>query len=331
MNLLMIDPYEALRPLMNRYGATCSPRDFYWAVNQAYHTVEAHQYDKLHEAMFVGLEPVWHFLFSQAATHPSPKLRVLDVGAGTGLVGGFVEMHLASRVGSMTMLDPCEAMLGQCRRRAELFSFSCDFRHGDILELGPHEQFDLITVNSVLHHVVELPAFFARVRTLLAPQGWLLTAQDPRAQAASDSCLQARRKQWRQRHRRLARAVWSRCRQLVRRLLGPPHLSPLALETSHQLLQQQTIRQPMTMSSIYAVTDFHVPGQPGGLGKGLDLKAMAGWLPDFVLAASRTYQFHGVPWTGLGRGEQELESQWWAARDPHGELFASAWRRDLRP
>jgi 2-polyprenyl-3-methyl-5-hydroxy-6-metoxy-1,4-benzoquinol methylase len=328
MSAFTADPYEALRPLMNRYGATCSPREFYWAVNQAYEAVEAHQQEEL--AMFVGLEPIWDFLLGQAAGHSNPKLRVLEVGAGSGLIAGFVEMHLADRVTAMTLLAPCEATLDQCRRRADLLSFPCDFRHGDLLELGSQEQFDVIAVNSVLQRAADLPAFFARVSTLLSPRGWLLTAHDPRWLAESDEQLKARHRTWQKRHRQLGREIWARCCQAWQRLTGRPGLSPLALGTSHHLLQQRTIREPMSMASIHAVTEFHVPGRLDGR-RALAVGAMKEWLPGFTLVEVRSYQFYGVPWTALDREEQGREAQWWRQRDTHGEFFASAWRRDLQP
>jgi len=238
-------------------------------------------------------------------------------------------MHLPDRVAAMTMLDPCAAMLEKCRARADLFSFPCAFRQGDVNELAEEERFDVITINSVLHHIVELPAFFARVRTLLAPQGLFLAAHDPRAEAVADDCLQNRRIYWRAARRNICQSAWTRVQQLVRRAVGRQHPSPLALETSSRLLEQQAIRRPMTMASIYAVTDFHVPGQPGSMGEGISLGQMKDWLAGLSYRTDYTYQYHGVPWTSLSRTEQEQEEQWWAARDPHGELFASAWRRDL--
>jgi ubiquinone/menaquinone biosynthesis C-methylase UbiE len=322
------DPYEALRPIMNRYGASCSARDFYWAVNQAYHTVEAQQYDELHEAMFLGLEPVWERLLARAATHPNAKLRVLDVGAGTGLVGGFLKVHLVDRVASLTMLDPCAAMLEQCRRRAELFSFPGEVRHGDIHALGDEERFEVITINSVLHHIVDLPGFFRCVRKLLTPRGWLLTAHDPRAEGTKDPELQARRRKARRARRHLGRSVWSRLTLLLRSAARRPAISPLAADTSDRLLAQGTIRQPMPMDSIYSVTDFHVPGQPGNVGKGIALEELKEWLPGVTLIEECTYQFHGIPWTNLTREEQQAEREWWATRDRHGELLASAWCRE---
>lgn len=325
------DPYEVLRPLMERHGASGKPREFYWAVNQAYHTVQARQYGEIHETMFLGLEPVWQKLFAHAATHPRAKLRVLDVGAGTGLVGMFAEMHLGERVASMTLLDPCAAMLEQARRGAELLSFPCAFHHGDLDSLEADASFDVITVNSVLHRVVDLPAFCRRAKTLLSPRGWLLTGQDPRAGAGSDSQFVARRKTWRQGRRGLGRSAWTRLGHLVRNVVGQPYLSPLAQETSSRLMEEGAIRRPLTMAEISVVTDFHVPGQPGGFGRGISVGQLRGWLEGMALVEDFTHQFHGVPWTSLKRAEQEQERKWWAAGDGHGELMASAWRRDLRP
>jgi SAM-dependent methyltransferase len=246
------------------------------------------------------------------------------------LVGGFVEMYLAGRVAVMTMLDPCSAMLDKCRRRAELFSFPCEFRSGDIHSLPETDRFDVITINSVLHHIVELPAFFARLEQHLTPQGWLLLAHDPRAEALLDPEFQARRRQWRKAGRDLCRSAWTRLRRLVRGTLGHPEMSPLAVETSTRLLEKRAIRRPMPMASIYSVTDFHVPGQPGSFGKGIALAKLKEWLSGLTLSESFTYQYHGAPWASLNREQQAREREWWAARDPHGELMASAWQRNLQ-
>src|SRR5262249_15032709 len=121
------------------------------------------------------------------------------------------------------------------------------------------------------------------------------------------------------------------CQRLFGWAVGQPAGSPLARETSARLLQTCAIRQPLKMASIYAVTDFHVPGQPGKFGNGIALRDLGAWLPGLALVEQLTYQFHGVPWTSLTRAEQDQETQWLAARDKHGELVASAWRRDLHP
>jgi ubiquinone/menaquinone biosynthesis C-methylase UbiE len=300
-------------------------------VNRAYHTIEASEYDAMHETMFLGLEPVWRALFAHAATHPARQLRVLDVGAGTALVGMFAEMHLAGRIASMTMLDPCSAMLEQGRQRAALFSFPCSFHHGDLDSLEGNALFDVITINSVLHHIVELPAFCQRAKSLLRPQGWLLTGHDPRAGAALEPEFTRRRRSWRRARRNLYRSAWMHLGHLVRHVVGQPYLSPLALETSRRLMEAEAIRRPLTMAEIYAVTDFHVPGQPGGLGRGISIGQLGNWLEGMTPVEGFTYQFHGAPWTNLSRAEQAQERQWWEERDPHGELMASAWRLSVSP
>lgn len=326
----MTEAYEALRPVMARYGAACTPREFYWAVNEAYHTVEAGQYDNLHETMFVGLEPIWRELFAHAASLPG-KIRVLDIGAGTGLVGGFVEKYLAGRIASLTMLDPCAAMLERCRTKLGQLSCTCEFRQGDLSAVVNGERFDVVTINSVLHHIVDLQPFFARVQELITPLGWFLAAHDPRAEASSDPQFQVRTNQRRRARRNVWRGAWSRLSHLARHAAGRPYLSPLARETSELLLTQRTIRHPMTMASIYSVTDFHVPGQPDGFGRGISLAQMKNWLPSLTLVEGLTYQFYGVPWTSLSPSEQEQERQLWEARDQHGQLLASAWRKDVHP
>src|ERR1700736_4402614 len=77
--------YESLRPLMARFGAVGEPKAFYWAVNAAFHTAEAREYDSIHADMFDGLRPIWQRLTAALPSEPA-RLDILDVGAGTGLV-----------------------------------------------------------------------------------------------------------------------------------------------------------------------------------------------------------------------------------------------------
>lgn len=76
--------YEPLRPIMRAHGASCTPQEFYWAVNDAFHTVEAKTYDQIHAGMFGGSDPMWTRLLKCVS---GTGWVVLDVGAGTGLVG----------------------------------------------------------------------------------------------------------------------------------------------------------------------------------------------------------------------------------------------------
>jgi hypothetical protein len=92
------------------------------------------------------------------------------------------------------------------------------------------------------------------------------------------------------------------------------------------LLEQGVIRRPLDLQSVWAVTDFHVPGQPGGFGKGIDVESMKAWLAPMALVDTFTYEYQGFPWDKLTAEERELERELWTREDPHGALFGSVWQ-----
>lgn len=321
-----VDPYSPLCAIMSRFGATCSPKEFYWAVNEAYHRYEAPRYDQLHKSMYLEQEPVWKRLINHLPPD-GQKLRFLDIGCGTGLVEHFLSNMCPDRVGQAVLLDPSEAMLQVVRNKSNQWRFGCEFVHGDLGALGVDQLFDVITVNSVLHHVVELEAFCARLQSLLRPGGTLLTAQDPN---------KGRRRRFAGRntplhgdagYRSATPVVVARNRRGAQAFGTRSAAHRVERATSDPLLKKGIIRSSMDELSIYAVTDFHVPNQSQSLGHGISVDVLASWMPDLRRLDWFTYSFFGVPWIRLSESQQRQERKWFATGDTHGFTFASAWRR----
>jgi ubiquinone/menaquinone biosynthesis C-methylase UbiE len=321
--------YEALRPIMRRFGASCTPREFYWAVNRAYHTVESRQYDVLHAEMFLGLEPVWQRLTRWLPAQPQ-RLTVLDIGSGTGLVPEYLNRLCPNRIAKVTALDPCQAMLDEQKSKESRWAFAVERILGDTGALPPDAAFDVVTVNSVLHHIVELREFCSHVTRLLKPGGVLLTAQDAPASATSDPVLSSRMKEAQQK-RKLRRLSPARLGHNVgaiwERLFGKPESRMLERGTNRPLLEQKLISRPMDVASIWAVTDFHIPGQVEEIGRGIAIDDLKQWLHPCSPLDTFTYQFWGIARVHLDEDEKRQEQAWFDGNDQHGGLFASAWRQ----
>ena len=333
------DPYEVFRPLMSGCGATCSPKEFYWAVNEALHSTEAEVYDAKHASMFVEEAFVLERLFSYLPDIPK-KLRFLDVGCGTGLVGNFASLYIPDRVSSMTLLDPSERMLEEVSQRAESWPFPTDLRLGDIFTLDTRDRYDVVTINSVMHHIVELEAFAERIEALVKPGGLVLTAQDPRSEnkTIADPALSARRltdvplwnvPAWIGKPNRLKRIRRAVGRFLRPRFL-PVKLSPFALRISEILIRKGVIREPLSEPLLYEITDVHVPGQPNRIGKGIDEDDLLRWMPKMSLNAVHTYRFHDVDYSRLSESQKQKEMKWWADKDPHGTNIALVFIKSMR-
>ena len=332
-------PYDLFRPIMEVCGATCTPRDFYWKVNEALHATEAETYYSRHASMFIEEAYVLERLFSYFPDNPL-KLRFLDVGCGTGLVGHFASLYIPRRVGSMTLLDPSERMLEKVVERAGSWPFRNDLRLGDIFALNARDRYDVITINSVLHHIVELEAFAKKNEALVKPGELVLTAQDPRSakKTSADSVL---------RERRLKKILlwnipawigkpnkWKRVRRRISHLIIPriltKKLSPFAIQISEILIQKGIICEPMSESLLYEVTDVHVPGHSNRIGKGIDEDDSSRWMPEMSLLAMHTYRFHDADHAQLSKAQIKKEMALWSENDPHGEHMALVFKKRIR-
>lgn len=98
-----------------------------------------------------------------------PELRVLDYGAGTGLLC----QSFASEVGPITYVDISEGMRQVMAEKADLGLLGdatisqFDLSAGEI----PDEKYGLITSLLALHHTLDIPSLLAAFHTILEPDG----------------------------------------------------------------------------------------------------------------------------------------------------------------
>lgn len=107
-----------------------------------------------------------------AAVPVGPATRLLEYGAGTGLVTEALRDH----VGPVTLADASEGMRSVMADKVAAGSLPADARIW-ALDLAtdptPDEQFDLIVTVMVLHHITDLDHVLAGFAALLAPGGHL--------------------------------------------------------------------------------------------------------------------------------------------------------------
>ena len=103
-----------------------------------------------------------------------PLERVLDLGAGTGLLSRLV--HQAHPAAALTLVDGAPAMLD--RARAALGD-AADCRVGDLRDPLPAGPWDAIVSALAIHHLedAEKAVLYARVHAALAPGGVFVNAE----------------------------------------------------------------------------------------------------------------------------------------------------------
>lgn len=117
----------------------------------------------------------------RSAVPVPPDARVLDFGAGTGLLSE----QLAGHVGALTLIDPSGGMRGVAAEKVSSGRLPEGTRIWD-LDLAadpvPAEKFDLVVTLMTLHHVDDVPGVLAAFAELLAGGGRLaivdLVAED---------------------------------------------------------------------------------------------------------------------------------------------------------
>ena len=106
--------------------------------------------------------------------------EILDFGGGTGLLS----LPLAEQTRSVTLVDISEKMLEQARLKAEQQDIkNIQFLEQDLLKNPLKQEFDLIVVCRVLHHMPDLDAALSLFHQHLKEDGQLLIADFTKTEA----------------------------------------------------------------------------------------------------------------------------------------------------
>jgi amino acid adenylation domain-containing protein len=116
--------------------------------------------------------------------HAGARLRVLEVGAGTGGATSSILPRLPEGAADYVFTDVSPFFLSHAKAR---FSDRPDVRFALLdIEAGPagdalpHDRFDVIVAADVLHATGDLARSLANARSLLAPGGWLVLVEPSR-------------------------------------------------------------------------------------------------------------------------------------------------------
>jgi len=237
-------------------------------VNEIYHNLENAGYDQLHEDIPQFEESFWREAAGKYIDRRAP-ITWLDYGAGTGFVALSVAEHLRAE-DTLICCDVSGEMLAVCEERLNGKSLPCRclFEKIDGKTIpAPSDAVDIISVNSVLHHMFDLDSFAAECERVLKPDGLLIVAHEPNAERSLpfSGCLLRRLAtmvfrprtilfritEWSPLSERLLRWVTSRVSPKYRKR------NAMLAEVARQIRQEGLFDFDLRGTEIQQIVDFH--------------------------------------------------------------------------
>lgn len=309
--------------IMTRYGARSTPEEFHSAVNVTFHNFESQVYDEIHADMWRSLPQQFCLLVDDCIRkYPNApsQMRVLDIGAGTGLASDcLLRTAFGPRVTSIDLVDTSPSMLKQAARRASKWNVPMRSRLGLVSEVPDGEQYELIVTCSVLHHVPDVEAFCRQVRRLQAPGGVFLHLQDPNSEYLERNPPESGRK--RRLLEQIRRFTPARILGRVSRELKGTQGEDYISKTNRSLVESGIIARPLKTADLFAVTDIQEHN-----GHGISIDAMKQWLPDHECISRRSYAFFGNLASELPAEMRSQEELWCKQDRVDGLEVAAGWR-----
>ncbi|HLW76722.1 MAG TPA: class I SAM-dependent methyltransferase [Bryobacteraceae bacterium] len=323
----MNDPFAPVAEIMRKNGIAGDPRAFHAAVNVCFHQFESEVYDDVHQDMWRSLPAQVELLANDCLRGGAPeRIRMLDIGCGTGLATDLLlRTALGPRVVEIDLLDTSPAMLARASaRRGEQWKKPGGSTEG-LVESVAGKSYELIITCSVLHHVPDLASFLGAVSRLQngIPGALLLHLQDPNGDYSRDPQRLERAAQLpRELPDSIARFKPSRLLGRLMREIKGTQGEDYVSKANRELIRRGVIAKPLRVADVYAITDIHVHDTAG-----VSIETMRGWMPDYELAAHRSYGFFGVLESSLPPDLRALEDRSIREGALNGEYAAAAWRR----
>ena len=150
-------------------------------VNEAFHDAEGKFYETHHPTIFVDEVARWREIGRTYLPETNKPVIILDVGTGTGFVPLQIARNLQPK-DEFICSDVSEKMLNVCKNNLSKTDFSCTFRYlkldGRTIDLE-NSSVDVVTMNSVLHHIPETTPFLAEIDRILKPGGLFIIGHEP--------------------------------------------------------------------------------------------------------------------------------------------------------
>lgn len=226
-------------------------------INVAFHDIEAKVYENNHPEIYSYEKVSWQELFTRIRNLSvgREKLTLLDIGTGTGFVPSTIS-GLLSKEDTVVFSDVSSRMLKLAERNTKNDAYLKKF----VLIKNSYEEIsvnsiDVITLNSVLHHIADIPLFFKEVFRMLKSGGVIIIKHEPNIRFGNNIVLSN---------------LYKVLRFLRYRGSGYRHVkqSSIQIETIKCLEAKGiTFLPPLKNGELQALVDIHSPTAAGSFDK----------------------------------------------------------------
>jgi SAM-dependent methyltransferase len=323
----MSESLNSLLPLIEKKALVKDAEAFHSIVNVIFHDHEAKSYDAIHDEMWQSLPYQYQLLVDDIRDHikPQQKLKLLDIGCGTGLATELIlNTRLGSNINEIHLLDTSLAMLNKAKNRAKTWNKNFKVIHGAIEELD--DTYDLIIISSVIHHIPDLSNFLKIVGQHQKNNALLLTIHDPAFETVQSNIYRNRCEEYRLYYQQTERSsrisLGKRLINKFKRMLKPQNYIE---DINKELLERGIIKEPLNSAELWSITDIHVEDLPYSASSGISRQLLIDALPEYNLLSYRTYAFFGALSSCLTTTYKQKEQELSLIGDLNGRNFGSIW------
>jgi len=149
--------------------------------NELYFNLVGEDYGDSTDEILILEPPKWKAMAKKLFTIMPVKNRiVLDIGSGNGFVATVLCPHLTGK-DEFICLDVSSKMLDQCKLNLDSRGFNCKLvykQYDGMLLPFENESVDIITLNSVLHHIFNHDVFLKEAVRILKKDGYLIIGHE---------------------------------------------------------------------------------------------------------------------------------------------------------
>lgn len=152
-------------------------KDLIKQINRIFYEVEAKEYDRRHPEVIKG-DPLWWDDMGRKYISKMRSISLLDIGTGTGFVVSILSRYLKG-ANEIICYDLSREMLQEARVKLRNVP-NVNFLVGDAERLPfGRESIDIISMNSVLHHLPNYPLLLREIDRVLKRKGIFIMAHEP--------------------------------------------------------------------------------------------------------------------------------------------------------